>query len=715
MPREMVFYARQDTRNLIYLYTKLKNELISKGNAFYEMSAQGYYKYVTLHGSERTSVSLRLLHLTLSPTPVLHQVFHLGPGLLNSYSVCPIFVVRLATLVLEKSVNNSKEIEVEKGGFGNRVGARAKIIKVLKNDQTFPSKGLADLNLNKRIMQFLAKANQVMIGYKFVAEVEGYKARLEMVAYYLWIEGLFCSSSAEADSKEQAKAVVVSELLLCGDISENPGPFTDSAKTKSLLDKEHSDIHATQNLPKSIEVINTSIDDQVFVFGETDDESDTDSIEVILENVEDISEDSIQDYSLVPNLETPVEINLENLPNLCGEVPPNKETHEAICDLNGAEVGPRKDEVIENQSRNKLCSTGCFGKCSEIYQSWPPEQVGELKTSFCRKTILAKKKALLSHLIKQSNMGINDKGFFWNSHLFCVNFFAKITSISTYLINTVISDRFMKGVNQYTHGSSTCPRERPSTVNFIAWMVQHVELFGQDAPDKITKVMSSVFKRKELYQTYLSETQPPHIKLSTFYRHLKEKFGLQRQNQKLPNIRFSKYSSHSRCDVCTTLDQLQRTAKTEEKLKYCQALKFKHRERFGKARQAITNLKQLCLTFPNDYLMIHIDDMDNSKSLLPRNMEPGKKLSGCYKIPTKLTGTITSSGHFPNGRKVAFYYNHDEFPNGSNKLITVLIRLLHSFLDEFKFLPRHLYISLDNCFKENKNRSGSRVEVINRV
>ena len=29
----MVFYARQDTRYLIYLYTRLKNELIRKGNA----------------------------------------------------------------------------------------------------------------------------------------------------------------------------------------------------------------------------------------------------------------------------------------------------------------------------------------------------------------------------------------------------------------------------------------------------------------------------------------------------------------------------------------------------------------------------------------------------------------------------------------------------------------------------------------------------------
>eukprot|EP00092_Neocalanus_flemingeri_P021730 GFUD01023573.1.p1 GENE.GFUD01023573.1~~GFUD01023573.1.p1 ORF type:complete len:902 (-),score=286.05 GFUD01023573.1:77-2782(-) len=33
LPKEMVVYARQDTRYMVYLYTRLKNELISKGNA----------------------------------------------------------------------------------------------------------------------------------------------------------------------------------------------------------------------------------------------------------------------------------------------------------------------------------------------------------------------------------------------------------------------------------------------------------------------------------------------------------------------------------------------------------------------------------------------------------------------------------------------------------------------------------------------------------
>lgn len=45
LPADMVYYARQDTRHLIYLYTRLKNELISRGNA------ESNLLHATLHQS----------------------------------------------------------------------------------------------------------------------------------------------------------------------------------------------------------------------------------------------------------------------------------------------------------------------------------------------------------------------------------------------------------------------------------------------------------------------------------------------------------------------------------------------------------------------------------------------------------------------------------------------------------------------------------------
>ena len=529
-------------------------------------------------------------------------------------------------------------------------------------------------------------------------------------------------SQVEDFSTNHSYDYPMDQLLVSGDIHVNPGP---GPKTLDISRKVACIV--TQNiglLSTAPEVDHKQLSD--FVFGESD-SSDNDSIQVELEDAQnDLSDDSIQDYEFTVYEESHLS-HIESLETVKYQSS-LQDSHPGAClaqqfacagkETGGGSVMEQHEEtsVLSSSSdipvkppsmRVTLCSKYCKKNCYETLQSWSKELVSEFKSSFYKKTIFERKKALLSHLKKQCSMGIKKRGVLWNSHLFCLKYFSQITSISMYLINTVMSDHFKGGIEQYVHGNSKCPKERPATINFISFMVQHVEIFGQDSPDAITKVMSSVFKRKELYQTYLKETQPPHIKLSTFYSHLKEKFGLQRNNQKLPNVKFSKYSSHSRCDTCTDLDQLQRTSKNEEKLRYCQHLKFKHRERFGKARQAIANLRQLSLSFPSDYLMISCDDMDNSKSLLPRIVEPGKKLSGCYKIPTKLTGTISTSGLFPNGRRVAFFYNHDEFPNGSNKLVSVLFKLIQGFLKEFKFLPKHLYLSLDNCFKENKNRQVS--------
>ena len=484
--------------------------------------------------------------------------------------------------------------------------------------------------------------------------------------------------------------------------------------------------------------------DEDFVFGDSDESANesnvsNESIEVLFNDCDNHSNDSIQDYSTSIDLNKCDQISSDNPSisydqelqsevNLAG----NEETEEndnmqqnyVVSPGHSDKVGKHhssggekvldlfknRDQSKVQQSTSKiiqnpdLCSLYCRNNCSTVFGSWSQDSIDNLLREFVKKSNLERKQAILNHLIQQSSMGIKKRGIFWNSHLLCVNFFSHITSISTYIINLVISDHWKKGFRQYEHGNSGCPKESPATVRFIAWMVQHVEIFGQDAPDEITKVMSSAFKKRELYETYIRETTSPHIKLSTFYSHLKSKFGLQRPNQRLPNVRFSKHSTHSRCDTCVRLDQLQRTSRSNDHLLYCKALKYKHRERYGKARQATENIKQLSLSFPNDFLTISIDDMDNQKSMLPRILEPGKKLSGIYKIPTKITGTITSSGLFPSGRRVAFYYNHDEFENGSNKLISILYKLILSFLENFKFLPRHLNLCLDNCFKENKNR-----------
>lgn len=122
---------------------------------------------------------------------------------------------------------------------------------------------------------------------------------------------------------------------------------------------------------------------------------------------------------------------------------------------------------------------------------------------------------------------------------------------------------------------------------------------------------------------------------------------------------------------------------------------------FSRSRAAINVRKQLALTYPNDYIFVAIDGMDNSKSYIPRFLEKTKK-QGTWKLPSKITGAIISSGKYVNKRKVKLYVNHDHFAQGSNMVVSIVYKVIKDFLNEHGMLPKTLDLNLDNCWRENK-------------
>ena len=161
----------------------------------------------------------------------------------------------------------------------------------------------------------------------------------------------------------------------------------------------------------------------------------------------------------------------------------------------------------------------------------------------------------------------------------------------------------------------------------------------------------------------------PHVQKSTFYKLMKTKFGPRRDDKDLPCIRISKYSTHSRCDICVGLDQLARTCGSGAELERAKALKKNHVSRYSNARIEINRLIQLGITHPREYVTFMFDGMDNSKSYLPRILEKSKKLTGIFKLPSKIIGCITiSSLYQEKHRKVNFFVNHDHFEVSLSKI-----------------------------------------------
>ena len=353
----------------------------------------------------------------------------------------------------------------------------------------------------------------------------------------------------------------------------------------------------------------------------------------------------------------------------------------------------------------EICSQYCSSKCTSVWNTWTKDEKLIVESVLPGKSVLERKNYLLEHLKKQKEFGLRRSGFHFNGHTFCLKSFSQFSGISDYLLKQVIKDHH-SGLFRYVHGNESGTRMTSATINFIVWMKQFGQQYGQFSPDQLVTVIPAHWTRLSIYKKYLSEIVGQVIKQSTFYTLLVSKFGHARADKTLPWLRISSYSTHSICDTCLALDQYRRNCTTKDQITYVQALSYKHKEAYGRSRIALAGLRQTALSFPADVMMIMLDDMDNQKSFVPRILERGKKLSGLNTLPSKITGTITWSGHYEGGRRIKFFINHNQFQQNGNKSISVIFLLLQDFVKEFKKLPKTLVVNCDNCWRKGFSHSG---------
>lgn len=79
-----------------------------------------------------------------------------------------------------------------------------------------------------------------------------------------------------------------------------------------------------------------------------------------------------------------------------------------------------------------------------------------------------------------------------------------------------------------------------------------------------------------------------------------------------------------------------------------------------------------------------------------------KSVQGVVRLRTHLVHTIAHSGLTDHGKKTFCCFDFLEYPHDPNLTITVLMKVLKSFKDN---LVEVLYLWLDNCWKENKNKN----------
>ena len=359
--------------------------------------------------------------------------------------------------------------------------------------------------------------------------------------------------------------------------------------------------------------------------------------------------------------------------------------------------GTRKRYLLCEKNFIECCSEGCLGSASD-QTKW------KVKCLLNNKSKQEIKTLLLNQLKYQKIIGMTTVGFIINSHYFCKKSFSELTKLSIYLINTIFN-AYNIGQTYFVHGNTIGFRENVATTGFICWMKRFSHIAGNYSPDEQIIVLSASYALSDIYELYKQEICGPATAKSTFYRLFHSKFGHNRIDKSLPCLRLSKYSSHSRCDECADLEKYRKSAKSEEELKMAKSLMQEHKEKYVSMRLLIEEKRHLSMTDPN-HIYIQIDGMDNSKSFLPHVAQKRKSTCGIYKLPTKITGVIIWSKIYGNSnRKVICYIDHDQFEQGSSKLVSILYRVIQQLVKDFNDrLPKYLHLNLDNCWRENKNQ-----------
>ena len=102
-------------------------------------------------------------------------------------------------------------------------------------------------------------------------------------------------------------------------------------------------------------------------------------------------------------------------------------------------------------------------------------------------------------------------------------------------------------------------------------------------------------------------------------------------------------------------------------------------------------------------MTIIIDGMDQSKTNLPHLTQNMKSTQNLWKLRTHLTGALLHT-QAPKGKIGFGYYDLLQWPHDCNITIHILLEVLQFLARQLNSVPEVLYLQLDNCYRENKNR-----------
>ena len=88
---------------------------------------------------------------------------------------------------------------------------------------------------------------------------------------------------------------------------------------------------------------------------------------------------------------------------------------------------------------------------------------------------------------------------------------------------------------------------------------------------------------------------------------------------------------------------------------------------------------------------------------LPQTNLLASSLSTLWKLRTHVTGVLLHTKS-PHGKIAYAFIGLLQYPHDSNMTISILLKVIHSYVELCQTLPQTLYLQMDNTCRENKNK-----------
>ncbi|CAG0896668.1 unnamed protein product [Darwinula stevensoni] len=235
------------------------------------------------------------------------------------------------------------------------------------------------------------------------------------------------------------------------------------------------------------------------------------------------------------------------------------------------------------------------------------------------------------------------------------------------------------------------PRRKPKAEFARAWLMNFLTLHGEHSPCPTKRIYVQGFTMKQLHRNMQEGCVEKGCPRESLLKYVRFTSLL-----KDMNVSVAKPNAFLSCGICTQIKKQWRVV-TGDARRDLEKLRETHLKMAELQRSNYTHHKVLALE-DSEWMTMVVDGMDQKKTNVPRFAQEDKHTNSLPKLVTHIAGVMVYTG---KGIREFAYVDMSQYPHDSNLTIEVILRTLLRMKEDLK--PK-LFLQMDNCTRENKNK-----------